>query len=75
MQAKEYGRCIAVRVPEVEHDMCLKEFLALKACMQNSVIFLSEGKDLIKLSDDAVCCFLILSVKPTSNTVSVILPD
>lgn len=36
-QAKEYGRCIAEKVPEIEHDMCLKEFQALKACMQKTI--------------------------------------
>lgn len=34
-QSKEYGSCVAARVPEVERDMCAKEFLALKNCMQN----------------------------------------
>ncbi|KAJ4970794.1 hypothetical protein NE237_003893 [Protea cynaroides] len=34
-QAKDYGSCVAGKVPQVERDMCLKEFLALKACMQN----------------------------------------
>lgn len=34
-QAKDYGSCVAAKVPEVERDMCLKEFLALKNCMQN----------------------------------------
>lgn len=34
-QVKEYGCCVAKRVPEVEHDMCVEEFLALKTCMQN----------------------------------------
>ncbi|PON37816.1 hypothetical protein PanWU01x14_317320 [Parasponia andersonii] len=34
-QAKEYGSCVAAKVPDVEKDMCLKEFLALKSCMQN----------------------------------------
>lgn len=34
-QAKEYGGCVAAKIPEVERDMCLKEFLALKNCMQN----------------------------------------
>ncbi|KAG2686886.1 hypothetical protein I3843_09G028100 [Carya illinoinensis] len=33
-QAKDYGLCVADKVPKVEHDMCLKEFLALKSCMQ-----------------------------------------
>ncbi|KAM7500285.1 hypothetical protein LguiA_024699 [Lonicera macranthoides] len=37
-QAKEYGSCVAAKVPEVERDMCLKEFLALKSCMQNVVL-------------------------------------
>ncbi|KAF4369006.1 hypothetical protein F8388_013335, partial [Cannabis sativa] len=36
-QAKEYGSCVAAKVPEVERDMCLKEFLALKSCMQNVI--------------------------------------
>ncbi|GFQ04355.1 uncharacterized protein c18orf8 [Phtheirospermum japonicum] len=34
-QAKQYGTCVSSRLPEVEQDMCLKEFLALKSCMQN----------------------------------------
>ncbi|GLJ12456.1 hypothetical protein SUGI_0191190 [Cryptomeria japonica] len=34
-QVKEYGYCVANKVPAVERDMCLKEFLALKTCMQN----------------------------------------
>nr|DAD42880.1 TPA_asm: hypothetical protein HUJ06_001110 [Nelumbo nucifera] len=33
-QAKEYESCVAKKVPQVEQDMCLKEFLALKSCMQ-----------------------------------------
>ncbi|KAL8142881.1 hypothetical protein V2J09_015913 [Rumex salicifolius] len=36
-QSKEYGSCIAAKIPEVERDMCLKEFLALKQCMQNVI--------------------------------------
>ncbi|KAL6641183.1 hypothetical protein ACP70R_019364 [Stipagrostis hirtigluma subsp. patula] len=36
-QAKDYGRCIAAKVPEIEHNMCSKEFLALKTCMQTVV--------------------------------------
>lgn len=36
-QAKEYGGCVAAKVPEVERDMCLKQFLALKNCMQNTL--------------------------------------
>ncbi|KAJ6923823.1 hypothetical protein NC652_017212 [Populus alba x Populus x berolinensis] len=35
-QAKEYGGCVATKVPEIERDMCLKEFLSLKNCMQNT---------------------------------------
>ncbi|KAL5545427.1 hypothetical protein UlMin_005114, partial [Ulmus minor] len=35
-QGKDYGGCVAAKVPEVERDMCLKEFLALKSCMQNT---------------------------------------
>ncbi|KAD4384342.1 hypothetical protein E3N88_24510 [Mikania micrantha] len=38
VQAKEYGSCVAAKVPQIEHDMCLKEFLALKNCMQNVVV-------------------------------------
>ncbi|KAF5737364.1 hypothetical protein HS088_TW13G00243 [Tripterygium wilfordii] len=34
-QAKEYGSCVAAKVPVVERDMCLKEFLAMKNCMQD----------------------------------------
>ncbi|KAI4300662.1 hypothetical protein L6164_034013 [Bauhinia variegata] len=34
-QAKNYGSCVAAKVPEIEHDVCAKEFLALKNCMQN----------------------------------------
>lgn len=34
-QAKEYGSCVAAKVPEVERDMCSKEFLVLRHCMQN----------------------------------------
>ncbi|KAL3632390.1 hypothetical protein CASFOL_025374 [Castilleja foliolosa] len=34
-QAKQYGTCVSSRLPEVEQDMCLKEFLMLKSCMQN----------------------------------------
>ncbi|KAG5252925.1 NADH dehydrogenase [Salix suchowensis] len=36
-QAKEYGECVAAKVPEIERDMCLKEFLSLKTCMQNTI--------------------------------------
>ncbi|KAL6986968.1 hypothetical protein U1Q18_012728 [Sarracenia purpurea var. burkii] len=36
-QANEYGNCVAAKVPQVERDMCLKEFLALRNCMQNMV--------------------------------------
>lgn len=38
VQAKEYGSCVAAKVPQVERDMCLKEFLALRNCMQNTVL-------------------------------------
>lgn len=34
-QAKDYGSCVATKVPEIERDMCAQEFLALKSCMQN----------------------------------------
>ncbi|KAL8464585.1 hypothetical protein ACS0TY_034188 [Phlomoides rotata] len=33
--AKQYGSCVSSRVPEVERDMCSKEFIVLKNCMQN----------------------------------------
>ncbi|KAJ4845171.1 hypothetical protein Tsubulata_048032, partial [Turnera subulata] len=36
-QAKEYGSCVAARVPEIERDMCLKEFLTLNNCMKSVV--------------------------------------
>ncbi|CAL9220488.1 unnamed protein product [Arabidopsis halleri] len=36
-QAKDYGSCVASKVHEVERDICLKEFLALKSCMQHTV--------------------------------------
>ena len=39
MQAKDYGRCVAAKVPEIEHNMCSKEFLALRACMHTAVIY------------------------------------
>lgn len=35
VQAKEYGSCVAAKVPQIERDMCLKEFLKLKNCMQS----------------------------------------
>ncbi|KAL7596979.1 hypothetical protein Lser_V15G28689 [Lactuca serriola] len=35
VQAKEYGSCVAEKVPQIERDMCLKEFLKLKNCMQS----------------------------------------
>ncbi|KAJ8442141.1 hypothetical protein Cgig2_011331 [Carnegiea gigantea] len=34
-QAKNYGSYVASKIPEVECDMCLKEFCALKNCMKN----------------------------------------
>ncbi|KAK4372705.1 hypothetical protein RND71_008089 [Anisodus tanguticus] len=34
-QAKVYGSCVATKVPEVERDMCLKEFLEFSNCMRN----------------------------------------
>lgn len=36
-QAKDYGGCVAAKVPAVERDMCLKEFLLLRNCMQNAI--------------------------------------
>ncbi|XP_022744909.1 uncharacterized protein LOC111295624 [Durio zibethinus] len=36
-QAKQCGACVAAKVREVERDMCFKEFLALKTCMQNTL--------------------------------------
>lgn len=45
VQAKDYGSCVAAKVPQVERDMCLKEFLALRNCMQNTVLYSSgSGK-------------------------------
>ncbi|KAJ0249429.1 Mic1 domain-containing protein [Hirschfeldia incana] len=35
-QAKDYGSCVASKVHEIEKDLCLKEFLALKSCMQHT---------------------------------------
>ncbi|XXG81768.1 hypothetical protein AAC387_Pa09g2338 [Persea americana] len=50
-QAKDYGTCIAGKVPKIERDMCLKEFLALKTCMENTgTIFFDE--DLYGLNHD-----------------------
>ncbi|KAJ8434776.1 hypothetical protein Cgig2_017184 [Carnegiea gigantea] len=37
-RAKNYGSCVASKIPEVERDMCLKEFCALKNCMKNVVL-------------------------------------
>ena len=34
---KAYGQCVATKVPAVEKGMCEKEFLTLKACVQNAV--------------------------------------
>lgn len=36
-QAKAYGSCVAAKVPDIERDVCLKEFLVLKSCMQNTL--------------------------------------
>ncbi|KAG5615796.1 hypothetical protein H5410_015620 [Solanum commersonii] len=36
-QAKVYGSCVAAKVPEVERDMCLKEFLELSNCMKSVI--------------------------------------
>uniref|UniRef100_A0A0E0BA72 Uncharacterized protein n=1 Tax=Oryza glumipatula TaxID=40148 RepID=A0A0E0BA72_9ORYZ len=38
-QAKDYGRCIAEKVPEIEQNMCAKEFLALRSCMQTVILY------------------------------------
>ncbi|KAE8651130.1 hypothetical protein Csa_002376 [Cucumis sativus] len=43
-QAKQYGGCVAAKVPKVERDMCLKEFIALKSCMQNTKLSISVVK-------------------------------
>ncbi|KAL2535145.1 Colon cancer-associated Mic1-like [Abeliophyllum distichum] len=48
-QAKQYGSCVAARVPEVERDMCLKEFLVLKNCMRNVL----QGKEHVGMSGKA----------------------
>lgn len=34
IQAKDYGNCVAAKIPEVERDMCIKEFTVLRNCMQ-----------------------------------------
>lgn len=39
LQAKQYGSCIAAKVPEIDRDMCLKEFILLKNCMQKTVLW------------------------------------
>ncbi|KAK7259618.1 hypothetical protein RIF29_25228 [Crotalaria pallida] len=36
-QAKVYGSCVAAKVPNIDRDVCAKEFLALKSCMQNTL--------------------------------------
>lgn len=33
---RQYGLCVASKVPAVEKGMCEKEFLALKSCIQNA---------------------------------------
>lgn len=58
MQAKDYGTCIAGKVPEIERDMCLKEFLALKTCMENAVLCFPVGK-----------CFISLAASKTHSKV------
>ncbi|CAN6887391.1 unnamed protein product [Brassica oleracea] len=35
---RDYGSCVASKVPEVERDLCFKEFLALKNCMQHTPV-------------------------------------
>ncbi|PNY06081.1 hypothetical protein L195_g002543 [Trifolium pratense] len=35
-QAKAYGSCVAAKVPDIERDMCVTEFLALKSCLSGS---------------------------------------
>jgi hypothetical protein len=59
MQAKDYGRCIAEKVPEIEQNMCAKEFLALRSCMQTVVIFLSLSKQ----GDPIKSCYYIHILK------------
>ncbi|CAN6810290.1 unnamed protein product [Brassica oleracea] len=39
--AKDYGSCVASKVHEIEKDLCLKQFLALKSCMQHTVKIMS----------------------------------
>lgn len=36
-QGKAYGSCVAAKVPDIERDVCVNEFLALKSCMQNTL--------------------------------------
>ncbi|KAG8095360.1 hypothetical protein GUJ93_ZPchr0012g21404 [Zizania palustris] len=69
VKAKDYGRCIAEKVPEIENNLCYKEFLALRSCMQTvdeSNIVLSSVQ-FIRLSDIDIglfqcdqCCSQIL---------------
>lgn len=38
-QAAAYGKCIASSYKDVQKDMCQKEFLAFKQCVQQAVSF------------------------------------
>ncbi|KAF1807290.1 hypothetical protein V8B55DRAFT_1464352 [Mucor lusitanicus] len=36
-QAAAYGKCIAASYKDVQKDMCQKEFLAFKQCVQQAI--------------------------------------
>lgn len=37
LQARVYGACVATNYENIERNMCQKEFLAFKACVQQKV--------------------------------------
>lgn len=53
--AKMYGGCVAAKVPEVESDMCLKEFIALKKCMQYMVSYSTLQRDALCSMTEKLC--------------------
>lgn len=36
-QARTYGQCVTANYENIERNMCQKEFLAFKACVQQKV--------------------------------------
>ncbi|GAA0147154.1 hypothetical protein LIER_06922 [Lithospermum erythrorhizon] len=38
IQAKAYGNCVAAKIPEVERDMCVKEFSVLRNCLHKVIL-------------------------------------